>query len=222
MSPRVSVWSVGGSVVVSFPAGLADIGEDKTDRTSGTFQAGEFTSKQFKTFMEDQGVHLYFTNSVKHSPQAERLIRTMRTALRRWRTSNNTDRWVKALPQLMKNYNNSVTRVHKLTPMEVFTQPKAALQAYANRYYPKPKARKSGKKKKKVTTTKLLPKDTYVRLSRIRGPFEKESSEKGTVQYSMVSFFLLLEDRKYVMCPVLFQVSSPERFTRLSGSGGRG
>ena len=143
-----------------------------------TDPAGEHKSAKMKTFLKSRKIHLYFANSIKHAPTAERLIRVLRAGLRRYQASTNSSQVIAALPGLAKSYNESISRPINERPVDVFTSKEAAWRAYQYLYLRKitPKKRKSRKQSKN-----LIPQvGQYVRISRIKGPFEKESSARGT------------------------------------------
>ena len=143
-----------------------------------TDPAGEHKSEKLKKFLKSQKIHMYFANSIKHAPTAERLIRVLRVGLRRYQASTNSSQVISALPGLVKSYNESVSRAINERPVDVFTSKEAAWRAYQYLYLRKKRAKK-GKPRK--PSDNLIPKvGQYVRVSRIRGPFEKESSARGT------------------------------------------
>ena len=119
----------------------------------------------------------------------------MRTGLRRWRAANNSEKWVEALPKLMDAYNDTVTRVHKMKPIEVFTNPDVAWEAYGNRYFNK----KKEKEKKLKKEPKLLKIGSYCRISRIKGAFEKQSTEKGVFSREI---YKIVDIKKHMKRPM--------------------
>ena len=139
--------------------------------------AGEHRSRKTVRFFKSRGIKLYYANSLKHAPSAERCIRFLRMGLRRYFAANNTSDHLTPLNYLVKSYNESICRVTKERPVDVFTSKAHAWSAYCYLYL----RQKTGQKKKPREPSKNLPKiGDYVRISRIRGVFEKESAARGT------------------------------------------
>ena len=109
-----------------------------------------------------------------------RFIRTARSYIRRYQNANNTNKWLEPLRLCVKHYNNTVSRVTGQKPIDVLNSGEADQAAFLKMY---------GKEKKEK---KLLPKrddpkvgDT-VRLSRIKGVFDKEETGNYTREYFTV------------------------------------
>ncbi len=132
---------------------------------------GAFVSKEVQNFLKTAKVSNYSTKSKVKAPQAERFIRTLRNAIMRYFRGNNTRRWLEYVGTFIQNYNNRVHCTHRQKPADVLGDPErnwAAWQAmYGQRL-----ARKPCSNGPKV--------GDYVRLSRLKQIFEKESSELGT------------------------------------------
>ncbi len=143
--------------------------------------AGEHISAQSKKFFKQKGINLYFANSKIHAPGAERLIKTLKIALRRYRASYNVNSWVKPLRYLVKAYNASISRVHKQTPKDVMSNPTLAWKAYEFMYL---KKHRKDFKRRQTPRREFNPANTpkvgdHVRISRLRHVFEKEAGEIG-------------------------------------------
>ena len=136
--------------------------------------AGEFTNKTTKDYFKEKKILFYTTKSLIHCPHVERLIRTLKTRLRRYAVAYNTKKWVEPLGAIVQSYNATVSkRTHGFSPWEVMYDSDKALLAYQKLY--------GGKKSNPPKDSKLkdLKAGTYVRVSRIKNPFEKESTEHG-------------------------------------------
>jgi len=166
---------------------LAEIFEENDYKPTSAFadSAGEHVSNVTKVFFKKRGIHLYYATSLIHAPAAERMIKTLRMGLRRYQASQNSLKWVRPLKQLVRAYNDTVTRTHHLKPKDVFLNLDfARWKAYENLYF-KPKQKMKIKKiKKKPSLRKKVPKNLprigeYVRISRLKKPFEKESTYLG-------------------------------------------
>ena len=115
-----------------------------------------------KLFIELQSYVLY------------RYIRTLRTALRRWWHSNNTFKWTDIVQRLTNTYNHTVSRTHGEKPAAIIASPAAALRAYERLIgFSCPKEAKQRNYDRRVQVGSL------VRISRLRGQFEKESTYLG-------------------------------------------
>ncbi len=105
----------------------------------------------------------------------------MRIGLRRYRAAYNTNKWIDAVSGLMKQYNNTVCRVTGQKPKDVLTKPLMIWRAYEKLYLPdRSAAKKKPRKPRSEYRESRLPKiNDFVRVSRLKGDFEKESTEKG-------------------------------------------
>ncbi len=94
-------------------------------------------------------------------------------ALRRYRAANNTRRWMTAVKEIVRTYNLTKSRAHGEIPMEVIKSKRAAWRALT-------RLLDRSKNQKNSNHDAILPKvGDYVRLSRIKHSFEKESTELG-------------------------------------------
>ena len=125
---------------------------------------GSFLSREVQRFLKQAGVNNYTTKSVVKAPGVERSIRTIRTAVQRYFEKNDTQKWVTFLPKFISAYNNRVHSTTKHTPMEMVNDPTIILDTK-----PQPRVK-----------IKLPPIGSFVRLSRLRGLFEKEASGTWT------------------------------------------
>ena len=77
----------------------------------------EFTGKNVKKFLLENKVHLHIS---VFSPHVERFNRTIQGMLTRALIKLKTKNWVKVLPVLVSNYNNTFHRGIKCTPNEAY------------------------------------------------------------------------------------------------------
>ncbi len=76
--------------------------------------------------------------------------------------------------------NNTISRTHNQRPKDVFLHPKLAWNVYEHLYLPKKEEQKKPRNHKRDFDPKKLPKvGNYVRISRLRHPFEKDSNSFG-------------------------------------------
>ena len=132
-------------------------------------------AKPVKSFFKGLGTHLYLSNSEKHASLAERFIRIIRNGLARYFSANNTADFSVALPAIVRAYNESVCRMTKERPMDVFSDARAARKAYRRLYVDRKK-----RKRKPPRPSKTLPEvGEYVRISRLKYNYEKETPSRG-------------------------------------------
>ena len=125
---------------------------------------GSFLSRKIQRFLKDAGIHNYTTKSVVKAPGVERSIRTIRTAVQRYFDSTETQKWEAFLPKFIHSYNHRRHSTTKHKPIDLVNDPTIILDT-------KPQPRRK---------VKLPPIGSYVRLSRLRGIFEKEASGTWT------------------------------------------
>ncbi len=136
--------------------------------------AGEFVSRITRSWFKKNQIHLYFTSSKIHAPQAECWIRTLRTRLRRYRNAYNTKKWIEASEKIAHNYNRTRSRVTGQAPLDILASAKSNFAAYTKLFLGKKRAKPKTKMPKQMPAV-----GEYVRLNRIKGPFEKEATVHG-------------------------------------------
>ena len=130
-----------------------------SDRESGLM------SRPVQTWFRANSVHHYTTTSQVKAPGVERCIRTLRNALHRYFETSGSTRWLEYLSHFTDLYNN---RRHSTTgqrPLDVVSDPTLLIP---HGHQPPPK-----------NPPVLPPVGSYVRISRIRSPFEKEATRTG-------------------------------------------
>jgi hypothetical protein len=78
----------------------------------------EFYNKLMDAYIKKEGIIRYSTYGEHKSMFVERFNRTLKGRMWRRFTEENTRRWVDMLPSLMSDYNSSVHRSIKMTPIE--------------------------------------------------------------------------------------------------------
>ena len=103
-----------------------------------------------------------------------RFIRTARTYIRRYQNAKNTDKWLEPLKLCVAQYNQTKSRVTGQKPSDIMTKFDADRAAFRKLY---------GTKVEQETTVSPKRADPKVgdkvRLSRLKGTFEKESTGSG-------------------------------------------
>lgn len=122
----------------------------------------EFLNKPLKTLLERYGIHHFVTHSETKAAVIERFNRTLKNKLWRHFTAKNTHRYVDVLPALMQGYNNSYHRSIRTAPNMVkrSNEKDVWLRLY-------------GKSFKAVGKLKAFKVGDHVRISRLKGRFEK-------------------------------------------------
>ena len=75
-------------------------------------KGSEFINKQFVELMDDHNIELVF--ALNHASFVERFNRTMKERINKYLLSTGTKTWIKALPLLVRGYNNTI---HSATDM---------------------------------------------------------------------------------------------------------
>jgi hypothetical protein len=139
-------------IILSVPFAIVRIYWDKE---------GSFLSKRVQNWLTSQNIRNYTTTAKVKAPGVERLIRTVRTYLQRYFEATGTWRWLERLPAFLSLYNNRIHSTTRRRPLDLVNDPMLA---------PLQRQRPTG------TSPALPPIDSYVRLNRLRGIFEKEAS----------------------------------------------
>jgi hypothetical protein len=124
---------------------------------------GEFVSKEFKKWREENNIGLYHTYSEDKSSIVERFNRTLKTKMWIQFTENQDHRYIDDLPTLLKSYNNTIHRTIKMTPTQASVKGREK-QVYHN-IYKNVELRSKKKPKFKI--------GDKVRISITKGKFEK-------------------------------------------------
>lgn len=140
-------------------------------------QGSEFYNKEFKAWITSQDIIMYSTFGDSKSAVVERFIRTLRELLAKNLATKNTKDWVKLLPKIVHFYNNKFHKTIEMTPTEA-SNPKNHLKVFLLL-----NSDQSEKKTKKPT----LRVGDHVRISRIKGTFEKGSAPNFSHEIFKVS-----------------------------------
>ena len=130
-----------------------------------TDKGKEFDNKVVKDLIE-----IYNTENEEKSSIVERWIRTMKEKMWKYFTDNNTKTYIDILPDLVKDYNNTVHSSTKLTPIEA-SKKKNELTVWRNLYPDRYKIHD------------LTPKFSVgdkVRISKKKETFEKGHTKRWT------------------------------------------
>ena len=107
---------------------LKNIFEERKPEKLWTDKGTEFYNKDVKKLIE-----IYSTENEEKSSVVERWIRTMKEKMWKYFTNNNTYTYMDVLPELVKDYNNTVHSSIKMTPIEA-SKKKNELTVWRNLY----------------------------------------------------------------------------------------
>jgi hypothetical protein len=119
-------------------------------------------SRPFKLWFRQHNVIHFTTTSKVKAPSVERCIRTLRNALQRYFEDTKSWRWIDFLPIFVNHYNNRKHSTTGLRPWDVVIDPTLIVP--------------HGHLPPMDHPPKLPPIGSFVRISRLRSPFEKEAS----------------------------------------------
>ena len=140
----------------------------------GSEYKSHLTQKMFKKLKIK---HFFAYNTETKSSIAERFFRSFKAILYRYMTANNTHRWVDALENLTTTYNNTYHRTIKRPPATVTKADEHTLWKLVYE--------KSGKTIPPAKFTFEL--NDTVRLSTVKGKFDREFHQKWTREYFLIS-----------------------------------
>jgi hypothetical protein len=125
----------------------------------------EFFNKDFKAILKKYNIHLYKTESDQKAAIAERAIKTIKTLIYRYLTSQQTQNWISIIQDIVFTYNHTFHSSIKLQPSEVnFKTQKKVLNTLYSYIWSKDRLTQK--------QTKFKIGDT-VRLSQARHTFKK-------------------------------------------------
>ena len=150
-----------------------------------TDQGTEFTSKEMQLFFKQHGVKWFHTMSEAKATLAERQIRTMKDSLMRYFHHTGKSKYVSILPKLAEAYNHTPHSRTKMRPVDVNSSNE---QHVFERLFGGPR-RTSLKPAFKI--------GDQVRLSLVKGIFEKGYSRKWTNEVFTVSRIKLTDPITY-------------------------
>ena len=113
---------------VNVAKALENIFQERKPKKLWTDKGAEFYNKDVKKLLD-----IYSTENEEKSSIVERWIRTMKEKMWKYFTDNNTYRYIDILPDLVKDYNNTVHTSIKMTPIEA-SKKKNELTVWRNLY----------------------------------------------------------------------------------------
>ena len=132
-----------------------------------TDKGSEFINSKVQRFLRDKNIDFFTTNSEMKASIVERYNRTLKGRMYKYFTAENTNRYIDALPSLVKGYNHSFHRSIKMKPINVDLHDQVAIRQNLYGTHKKLKKRHSAPKKYKYMIGDL------VRISKARRVFRK-------------------------------------------------
>jgi len=127
-------------------------------------QGGEFLNRDFKNFCLQHDINMYHTYGEGKAVYVERFNRTLKTRINNYFIENNTNVYIDILPKLVNDYNNSIHSSIGKTPASIYIHDEKPLN-----------------KNNMIDNSKIVAKykeGDYVRISKVKGIFEKGYSHK--------------------------------------------
>ena len=156
----------GKEVTAAFTDVLKEIG--KPVKNLQTDQGKEFYNREFQRLVKDQNIMHYHTYTDKKASIVERFNRSLKMLMWKKFTQMNNFKWVKILPNILKEYNNRHHRTIKMSPNQV---------SQKNIHQVKQNILDSQKRKKSAGVRKPFHDGDIVRISRVKNVFDKEASK---------------------------------------------
>lgn len=147
-----------------------------------TDKGREFRNREVQKLLSEYDVHFFTTESVYKAALVERFNRTLKSKCYKVFTHRNTLRWIDFLDDLVTGYNATKHRVIGMAPRDVNTRNEMFLW---RKLYGRER-KKWGKKHKKNHPPKLQVGD-LVRLSKVKGHFEKSYFPNWTEEIFSIS-----------------------------------
>ena len=144
-----------------------------------TDKGSEFFNKDVKTYLRNQNVGYFTTTNETKANFSERVIRTIKSKLTKYMDSKQTHKWIDVLQKVTDSYNNSYHRSIKMSPKNALQTDDPTL--WKIQYGLKPKKIKVERKHPpKIKNPFHFKVGERVKLSHLRGAFEKDYDEKWT------------------------------------------
>lgn len=157
-----------------------------------TDQGLEFVNSLVQNFLKVKNIVFFTVKSDKKAAVAERVIKTLKEKIYRYMHEKNTYRYVDVLQDLVTSYNNTHHKSINMAPVDVTTANEG--QVLKLLYG------KSWEENKKTKKPQFKEGD-FVRLSRVKGPFEK-----GYTGYWTVEIFIIDKIKMSAVPQIMYKV----------------
>lgn len=147
-------------------------------------RGSEYISTMVQDFFRDNNITSFTTTNEVKANIAERVIKTIKSAITRHMYKYKNKKWVNILPEVTKAYNNRYHRSIKMSPAKAMVSDKS--KVFFNQYYDLKKFYRSPNKINLKTEFKFDLEDR-VKLARFRTPFQREYDQKWTNEVFIIT-----------------------------------
>lgn len=176
---------------------------NETERRPAKLQTddgNEFWYRGLQQYLKENGVKFFTLKSDKKAAVAERVVRTLKEKIWRYMHEKHTKRYIDVLPDLVHSYNNTYHVSIGLAPSEVNESNEGLVlrNLYGKQWSnSKQKSSIATKKKKKKNTKSSLRVGDLVRISKVKGTFEKGYMGNWTVEIFKIN--KIIDSRPYTL-----------------------
>ena len=150
----------------------------------------EFTSVETQKYFKSIGVHQMFTGNEQQANYVERVIKTLKSKIRRYMTINRTTKYVDILENIVYSYNHTVHSSINMKPAQITK--KYEKEIWWNSYLPT-ELKLNTKHKKKHSYKYNI--DDNVRISHLRHAFQREYDIKWSGEIFVISSRFIRQDQ---------------------------
>lgn len=162
------------------------LGEGRRPTKFRTDKGVEYKNRVVAPLLRNKGIVHFFTENELKASYAERAIKTLKSKLARYMTRHQTHRWIDVLQSVTQSYNASIHRSIKMAPKNVTKKDEVRLWKLQYRGKYKLEYKSKNKLAPKTSTRYVFKKGDTVRISHLRGVFEREYDERWTMEYFVV------------------------------------
>lgn len=168
-------------------ASMEQIFKQQTPKNLQTDMGKEFFNKQFEVLTKKYNVNHYNTFSEKKASIVERVNRTLKGWM--WKEFNmqGNYKWLTLLPQIVHQYNNKIHRTINMKPVDVTKKKEKML---LDTVYNKIKISELNSK---------LKLGDYVRVSKVRGVFDKKYNPNWSTEVFVIRKVQLTNPTTYLL-----------------------
>lgn len=160
--------------------GLKNINE-KYPPSCYRFDSGvEFKNKLIQNYLAKEGIKVFYTSNEIKAGYAERVIASIKSRLIKYMESKKNNKWIDVLQSVTEAYNNSIHSRLGISPKQALTTPKHVL--WNKQHGEKPIKIKRELKKPRNTFVFKFKVGDKVRISYLRGAFDRQYSQKWTTE----------------------------------------
>lgn len=134
-----------------------------------TDAGSEFIGQPFQKMLNERGIHHFIARNETKASVVERFQRSLRQMMGKYFTEQNTFRYIDVLDRLLEVYNRRYHRSIKMRPIDVTLENQS--NVFRNLYPHMPEEQQHQRN--------VLPIGSFVRISKLRGPFAKGSQQQN-------------------------------------------